>query len=1858
MKAKIYGVIVLCFLLSLAADAQVFLRVDEAQTKAHFINNQLQTVLAIENSAQNFAAAVKLEILDAEDKILGAAETLQSVKRGRQTLPLTIAFNQKEEAAEDLLWKRLRYTITAENSGAAVSGVVSLSEIMPEIFELQISAPEKIFAGMRFRAHVLALHPVTKKPIRNVEINGDLKLELDTDSDEDELVVRAKGKTNGEGFVSLDFQIPANIKLDDGEIVIKGAKNGVAREADEYLNVSTESFVYLHTDKPIYQPAQKLFVRGLYLDPSKRPLAERDLDFEIKDETGETVYEGTATTSRFGVMNIEWQIPKNFKLGKYAIEVETDDGDVIGAAEFKVSRYELPNFTVTAKTDKPFYLTDEKIAEITVGAKYLFGKKVSGGKVKIVREKERRWNYGEQKYETGEGESVEGETDAEGNFTGKINLGEAQKDLLADDWKRFADLKFAAYFTDSTTNRTELRRFDIRITKEPIHVYFIRQSADPNPKVPFLFYVSTFYADGTPARCDLRAVGNYKNTTLQTKIAEARTNVYGASKFEVRFPEKPFPEAESEFNFRIVADDKKGNRGTVEDNLNVSENSAQVRVRADKTVYLPGEPIDLKIFSSVNAGAVFVDVFKDSSVVHSKRIKIEDGRGNLLIPFRPDFKGELTIATYFYTVDDEGDGSYVSDSKTVIYPSAAKLDLNLKSLKTVYRPNEEARLSFSAQNDEKKPRETALGVLVLDKAIEERARAEQLPDNFGMIRKLLGTAESFGNLTRRDLDDLDTTKPIDADLQLAAEFLLAHKNFRPNFFESDSFRDDFSRIYRDYFDKKLENFYRILRESYEKTGVYPQDEKSLRQILAAGGTNFDDLRDAWQMPFQAQFSANRADSVLVLKTAGADKKFNTGDDFAAAEIRFQWFRKTQNELDAILNNYAQKMGKAPQSAEQLKAVWKEAGFDFETFRDGWNRALYLEPIQYERDIQKLTPETVGNLDGERQQVFRKSLVRQKVITFKIKSQGADGAPGGGDDFDVAAFTLVLEEKNPANERAQTEIYKSPISGAKGAVGGTVTDPNGAVVANAEIAAENMNTAEVFSARTNEQGDFLIVNLPSGKYRVTAQAMGFQRYTIENVVVSSMNLVNIKITLDVGTVNEMVEVTASVETTIDNSQSSASRSVARREEKTIAGFLGGAGGAQSYTPRVREYFPETLFWNPELVTDKNGRAELKFKLGDNLTTWKLYAVGSTESGEIGLVEKEFQTFQPFFAELEPPKILTVGDRVSLPVPIRNYTDKKQKVNVSMAENAWSKNLNGAAQIIEIAPNSTQNAVFDFEATAPAAHGKQKVAALANKEGDAIEKTLTVRPNGKEIIETRSVWFEKETSFAVKFPAASLLSGKRAELKIYPNMLTHVAEAVEGLLQKPHGCGEQTTSSTYPNLLILKIEKELKKEIDPQVRTKASEYLREGYKRLLNYQTPGGGFSFWGKNDQPRVALTAYVLRFLHDAREFIEVDEAVIENAQKWLLSRQGADGNWENSERTTSYAARSLSLISASDAEIKNSLRKTVAFFRPKLPEIKDAYILANLALTAAAVGEAETAKAIAETLQNSAQTDNGALFWAVEQTSFYGWGRAAQIETTALVLQAFLNLETSHDLATQTNLSRALAFLLKNKDRHGVWFSTQTTVNVLDALILLQKERLNKNSSQSEKGEIFVNGKSVREFPVEASSLKNPLVFDLSEYLSENENRIEIKGLSGLNLTMTQMLATHYLKWENVREEANEYFDFNVIFDKTAAKIGEEIICTVAAKQKKYRGGMILAEIGLPPGADVDRRALDQAKTNGEFSSYDILPDKVVIYFWANAKGLSFSFKFKPRYGIAAQNAPSFVYDYYNEEAKATVAPLKFEAK
>ena len=61
------------------------------------------------------------------------------------------------------------------------------------------------------------------------------------------------------------------------------------------------------------------------------------------------------------------------------------------------------------------------------------------------------------------------------------------------------------------------------------------------------------------------------------------------------------------------------------------------------------------------------------------------------------------------------------------------------------------------------------------------------------------------------------------------------------------------------------------------------------------------------------------------------------------------------------------------------------------------------------------------------------------------------------------------------------------------------------------------------------------------------------------------------------------------------------------------------------------------------------------------------------------------------------------------------------------------------------------------------------------------------------------------------------------------------------------------------------------------------------------------------------------------------------------------------------------------------------------------------------------------------------------------------------------------------------------------------------------------------------------------------------------------------------------------------------------------------------------------------------------EFSRYGVLPDCLVAYLRPRTGGTNFRFTFRPRFGLAAKSAPSLVYDYYNPEARAVVAPTKF---
>ncbi len=103
-------------------------------------------------------------------------------------------------------------------------------------------------------------------------------------------------------------------------------------------------------------------------------------------------------------------------------------------------------------------------------------------------------------------------------------------------------------------------------------------------------------------------------------------------------------------------------------------------------------------------------------------------------------------------------------------------------------------------------------------------------------------------------------------------------------------------------------------------------------------------------------------------------------------------------------------------------------------------------------------------------------------------------------------------------------------------------------------------------------------------------------------------------------------------------------------------------------------------------------------------------------------------------------------------------------------------------------------------------------------------------------------------------------------------------------------------------------------------------------------------------------------------------------------------------------------------------------------------------------------------------------------------------------------------------------------------------------------------------------------------------------------------------------------------------------------------MLCHVQAERIGFRGyGMMIAEVGLPPGADVERDSLEAVRNFAGIQAYEVQPDRVVFYVWPSAGGSQFTFRFRLRYRMDAMTTQSVIYDYYNPDARATVAPTRF---
>ncbi len=221
-----------------------------------------------------------------------------------------------------------------------------------------------------------------------------------------------------------------------------------------------------------------------------------------------------------------------------------------------------------------------------------------------------------------------------------------------------------------------------------------------------------------------------------------------------------------------------------------------------------------------------------------------------------------------------------------------------------------------------------------------------------------------------------------------------------------------------------------------------------------------------------------------------------------------------------------------------------------------------------------------------------------------------------------------------------------------------------------------------------------------------------------------------------------------------------------------------------TPRLRQYFPETMLWLPEVLTDQSGYVSLDIPIADSITTWRLTALASSQDGRLGFTTRGIRVFQDFFVDVDLPVALTQGDEISIPIGVFNYLPQAQQVRLVVEQEPWFELLGSSVQTLTIASNDVDVVYFPIRVRQFGRQGFQ-VTAWGAQMSDAIRREVSVVPDGKEVRMTESNWLRQSREVPIEIPAEAVSGASSVEVKIYPGVLAQVVEGLEKILRLPHG-----------------------------------------------------------------------------------------------------------------------------------------------------------------------------------------------------------------------------------------------------------------------------------------------------------------------------------------------------------------------------------------------------------------------------------------------------------------------------------------
>ena len=278
-----------------------------------------------------------------------------------------------------------------------------------------------------------------------------------------------------------------------------------------------------------------------------------------------------------------------------------------------------------------------------------------------------------------------------------------------------------------------------------------------------------------------------------------------------------------------------------------------------------------------------------------------------------------------------------------------------------------------------------------------------------------------------------------------------------------------------------------------------------------------------------------------------------------------------------------------------------------------------------------------------------------------------------------------------------------------------------------------------------------------------------------------------------------------------------------------------------TIKVRSNFSALAFYVLSARTDAEGRVHLPFKLPDNLTRYRVVALGVSGDTLFGKGESSVTAQQALMVRPSPPRFLNFGDRCELPVSVQNGTDKPLSVEVA-ARGTNLKLVDSSGVTVQVPANDRVEVRFSVSADA-AGRARFQVGAAAGSHADAAEIDFPVwTPATTEAAATSGVLDKGAAVQPVAAPPKVFKQFGGLDISTSSTALAELTDAFIYLQSYPYECAEQTSSRLLSTTALLPVLSAFEAPgLPKEAELKAK--LAADLKRLQGLQNQDGGWDWW-------------------------------------------------------------------------------------------------------------------------------------------------------------------------------------------------------------------------------------------------------------------------------------------------------------------------------------------------------------------------------------------------------------------------------